>query len=130
MPDVDILAVLAATIVAFALSSTYYVVLGDRLARVSEAAAAAEQPPLWQIAAEVLRTVTIVAVVAGLASQTDTDEWTGGLVLGLALWLGFPLMLWAGAMLHERTPWQLAAIHAGDWLIKLLAVTVIVSIWQ
>jgi hypothetical protein len=30
---------------------------------------------------------------------------------------------------HERTPWKLAAIHAGDWLIKLLVVTVIVSAW-
>ena len=33
-------------------------------------------------------------------------------------------------MLHERTPWKLAAIHAGDWLVKLAVVAVIVSVWQ
>lgn len=79
---------------------------------------------------ELLRTLVVVVVVAGLASQTGTDEWSGGLVLGTALWIGFPLMLWAGAILHERVPWKLAAIHAGDWLIKLAVVTVIVSVWQ
>jgi len=27
-------------------------------------------------------------------------------------------------MIHEDTPWKLAVIHAGDWLVKLLVVTV------
>jgi hypothetical protein len=27
-------------------------------------------------------------------------------------------------------PWRLAAIHAGDWLIKLVAVTLIVGLWR
>jgi hypothetical protein len=33
-------------------------------------------------------------------------------------------------MVHERVPPKLAAIHVGDWLLKLLAVAVIVSAWQ
>lgn len=130
MPDINVLAVVVATIVAFAMSATYYVVVGDQLAEVSPAAAAEAQPPPWKIAAELVRSSITVTVIAGLASRTDTDEWTGGLLLGLALWIGFPLMLWAGAMLHENTPWKLAAIHAGDWLIKLAVVTVIVTIWH
>jgi len=69
-------------------------------------------------------------VVAGLAAQGDIDEWRGGLLLGLALWIGFPFVLWTGAMIHENTPWKLAAIHAGDWLVKLLVVAVLVSVWQ
>ena len=28
---------------------------------------------------------------------------------------------------NENTPWRLAAIHAGDWLVKLLVVALIVS---
>jgi hypothetical protein len=39
-------------------------------------------------------------------------------------------VLWTGAIVEENTPWRLAAIHAGDWLAKLLAVAVIVSVWQ
>ena len=41
MPEVDPFAVLAATLAAFVLSSTYYVVFGERLAEVSDAAARA-----------------------------------------------------------------------------------------
>lgn len=130
MPDLDVLAVLVATIAAFVCSAAYYVVLGDQLATVSEAAAAIGRPPPWAIAAELVRSLVVVCVVAGLASETGTDDWAGGLLLGLALWIGFPGVLWAGAMLHERTPWKLAAIHAGDWLAKLLIVTSIVSAWR
>lgn len=60
----------------------------------------------------------------------EVADWVGALALALALWIGFALVLWAGEILHERTPWKLAAIHAGDWLIKLTAVTVIVGVWQ
>ena len=72
MPDVNLLAVLAATLVAFVLSSTYYTLFAAELAQVSDAAASGEQPP----------------------------------------------------------PWRLAAVHGGDWLAKLLAVALIVSVWQ
>jgi Protein of unknown function (DUF1761) len=130
MPDVDVLAVLAATVAAFVLGAAYYAALGEQLAAVSEAAAAAEQPPPWEIAIELLRCLVLAAVVAGLASQGEIDEWSGGLLLGLALWIGFPLVLWTGALIHENAPVRLAAIHAGDWLAKLLAVAVIVSVWQ
>ena len=47
----------------------------------------------------------------------------------LWLWLGFSAMMWVGAILWERTPWQLAAIHAGDWLIKLLIIAAMVGAW-
>jgi hypothetical protein len=97
---------------------------------VSEAAAAGEQPPPWKLAVELLRSLTLVTVVAGLASRGDIDGWTGGLLLGVALWIGFPLVLWTGAMIWENTPGKLAALHGGDWLAKLLVVAVIVSVWQ
>ena len=130
MPDVEILAVLAAAVAAFAIGGTYYSVFGEQLAAVSDVAAAGEQPPPWVLAAELGRCLVLALVVAGLASQGEIDELAGGLALGLALWIGFPLVLWTGAMIHENTPWRLAAIHAGDWLLKLLAVGALVSVWQ
>lgn len=130
MPDVDPLAVLSATIAAFVLSSTYYTLFRAPLAEVSEAAAADQRPPPWKLAVELLRSLTLATVVAGLAARGEIDEWPGGLLLGLALWIGFPLVLCTGAMIWERTPWRLAAIHAGDWLAKLIVVGVIVSAWQ
>ena len=129
MPDLELLAILAATIIAFVLSGTYYAVLGSQLAAVSAAAGTPRPSPVVQAGAELARSLVLVTVVAGLVAQTGTDTWRGGLWLGLALWVGFPVVLWAGAMLHERTPWRLAAIHAGDWLLKLLVVATVVSVW-
>jgi hypothetical protein len=130
MPDVNLLAVLAATVAAFVLSSTYYSLFAAELAQVSDAAAAGEQPPPWKLGVELLRSFTLAAVVAGLASQGDIDTWTGGLLLGLALWTGFPLVLWTGALIWENTRPKLAALHGGDWLAKLLVVALIVTAWQ
>jgi Protein of unknown function (DUF1761) len=126
MPDIEVLPVLVATVAAFLIGGAYYAALGEQLAQVGEAH---ESTP-WTVAVEVMRCLVLAVVVAGLASQGRIDEWTGGLLLGFALWIGFPVVLWVGAMVHERVPPRLAAIHAGDWLAKLLAVAVIVSAWQ
>jgi len=123
MPEVELLAVLAATAAAFVSGGAYYAVLGAQLP------GADEQMPPWKLAVEVLRCLILATVVAGLASQGEIDEWAGGLVLGLALWIGFPLVLWIGAVIHESTPVRLAAVHGGDWLVKLLLIGVIVSVW-
>lgn len=131
MPEVNVLAVLVATIAAFVLSATYYAVLPAQGAEASDGRPAGGQPPPpWKLAVELLRSLIVAAVVAGLARHGDVDGWTGGVVLGLALWIGFPFVLWTGAMLWERTPWKLAALHGGDWLLKLPVVAVIVSVWR
>ena len=127
MPDVEILAVLAATAAAFLIGGAYYAVSGDALASASGAPADQEMPP-WTLAVELGRCLLIALVVARLASQGEIDEAAGGLALGLALWVGFPVVLLVGAVVHESTPWRAAAIHAGDWLLKLLAVGVLVSV--
>jgi hypothetical protein len=119
MPDVDALAVLVAAVAAFVMGSTYYSLVGGP---------GGETPP-WKLAVEVLRCLVLAAVVAGLAAQGEVDELAGALLLGLALWVGFPLVLWTGAILWEGTPVRQAALHGGDWLVKLLGVAAIVSLW-
>ncbi len=123
MPEIELVAVLAATAAAFVSGGAYYAVVGAQLPGANE-----PMPP-WKLAVEVLRCLVLAAVVAGLASQGRIDTWTGGLLLGVALWIGFPLVLWIGAVIHENTPLRLAIIHGGDWLVKLLLVGVIVSAW-
>jgi hypothetical protein len=51
-------------------------------------------------------------------------------VLGLVLWIGFPVVLLVGSVYHEKVPPRLAAIHAVDWLLKLLAIATIVGVWR
>ena len=128
MPDVNLIAIVVASAVTFVLGGFYYTILAKQLASVSENAGGSMKP--WQLAAEILRCIILATVVACLASMIGTDGWQDGLGLGLLLWLGFPLVLWIGAIVHERTPLKLAAIHGGDWLIKLPVIAVIVSVWN
>ncbi len=71
----------------------------------------------------------MAAVIAVLATQLDLTPWPGAVGLALGLWLAFPVVLLAGSVFHERYPAQLAAIHAGDWLLKLLVIAIIVTVW-
>ena len=130
MPDISLLAVAAGTLAAFVLGGAYYAVLGERLAAVSAASAAHGPTPSWTYVAELGRCLVLAAVLAGLAAEARVDAAAGGLLLGLVLWVGFPLVLWTGAVVHERTPPALAAIHAGDWLVKLLVVTALIAAVQ
>ena len=121
----QLLAVLAATVAAFVSGGAYYAALGAQLAEVSSAAAAGEPPPPWKLAAELARCLLLAAV--SRAWRRAATRRRG--LLGLVLWIGFPFVLWTGAMIHEDAPWRLAVIHGGDWLVKLLLVAVIVSVW-
>jgi hypothetical protein len=50
--------------------------------------------------------------------------------LALWLWFGFSAMMWTGAIMWEKTPWQIAAIHSGDWLVKTVLIAVILGAWK
>jgi Protein of unknown function (DUF1761) len=127
--SVNILAVVAAAVAAFLASGGWYAVFGDQL-KAPTTGVEVSRPPALQAAVELLRNVVVAAVVAGLVARLELDNWTGAVPLGLALWIAFPVILLAGSVFHENVPWRLAAIHAGDWLVKLLVIAVIVGLWR
>ena len=130
MPDLNFLAILLGTVVAFVMSAVYYVVLMKQLATVTRTAVPGQRPKPWQFAADLLRWFVMVTVIAGLASTLDADGWVDGLLLGLALWAGLPLVLWTGQFIHERRPLKYVAIHIGAWLLNLPVIAIIVSVWR
>ncbi|MFC9981214.1 hypothetical protein [Gordonia sp. NPDC127522] len=73
-----------------------------------------------------LRNALLVLLVAGLVAQLDPDV-TGALLLAAGLFL-IPLVLFAGAVFHEGTALSAAAVHLGDWVLKLLILVLIVSL--
>jgi hypothetical protein len=127
MPEINLLAVAVATVSAFLLGGVYYAIAGSRLAELRGTDSPPPRASRWMVPIEILRCLVLAVAVAWLATQARTESWVGGVGLGLVLWIGFPFVLWIGAVVHERTPWRLAAIHAGDWLLKLLVVAVVVS---
>lgn len=132
MPEVNLWAIVASVVAWFVVSMVWYAALGKQYAEVSEAAreAAGSAPPPAKLAVEALRGLAVSVVLAGLAAGLDITSLGGALGLGLALWIAFPVVLLVGSVQWERVPWQLGAIHAGDWLVKLLLISCIVSLWR
>jgi hypothetical protein len=128
--EVNYLAIIAAAAAAFLISAFWYGLLGSQLATLHDAYAVARSPSARDALVELIRNLVVTAVVAGLAVQVRVDGWAEGAVLGLVLWIGFPVVVLAGSVYHERVPPKLAAIHAGDWLLKLIAISMIVGVWR
>jgi hypothetical protein len=125
-----VISVLVATVAAFIGSSVWYSACGSRLAALHPAYATAERPGAPVVGLELVRTLALVVAVTVLVTRLDFDTAVAGAALGGLLWLGFPLVILSGSVLHEKVPTQLAGIHLGDWLIKLVLVTTIVSAWR
>jgi hypothetical protein len=135
MSQINAWAVGLAAVVGFVAAFAYYAALGGQLVAVGSTAAhggaaADDRQAAWVPLFELIKHLLLAAVVAGLVVAIDINTWSDALVLGLALWVGFPLVLLAGSVVHEKVPWRLAAIHAGDWFVKLLLVALIVGAWR
>lgn len=121
--------VAVAAVAAFVLSSVYYVVttpleqraLGDR-------ALDRGRPAPWKVVTELVRTAVVGAGFAWIAAQADLLALPSSLLLALVLWVAFPVVLLTGSVIWERVPWQTAAIHSGDWLLKLLLVALAIGL--
>ncbi|MFD0883813.1 DUF1761 domain-containing protein [Streptosporangium algeriense] len=127
----SVISVIVASIVAFVLSSTYYALLTPAEKRLlgERAPDRGDRPPPLKILLELARGLVVATVIAGLARYAGlTDVWST-VALGLVLWVGFPAVLLTGSMMWERTPAVTAALHAGDWLIKILVISAIVGAW-
>ena len=131
MGHMNLLAVLVAGLAAMILSMVYYIGFSRSMATLHPAYADPNaRPAPWQVGVELLRSLVLAFVVSLLAHFIRSDSAGESVHLALLLWVGFPLVLWTGAVVWERVPRKLAAIHAGDWLLKLLVVAFIVSVWQ
>jgi len=127
-----LVAIAVAALAAFVLSSLYYspLLAGNLWRAVDPVAVAGMTPSRWKVVAEILRTIVITSVVAHLVTLLGAKDWKDAVILGLWLWFGFSAMMWVGAVMWEKTLWQIAAIHSGDWLIKTVVITAILGWWR
>ena len=128
MRDPNYWAIFVAVIAVFMASSIYYVLFAGQMRKAASAASGTKRSP-WMALTELIRSFVLAFVVAHVLILTGTNGWFSSAMLGLWLWVGFPLILLSGSVLYEKVPWRLAAIHAGDWLVKLLLIAVILGVW-
>jgi len=82
---------------------------------------------VWLLPVELARSTAVATAVAVLSARTGGAGAGSAVRLGAGLWGAFPVVLLTGSVVHEKVPWQQAAIHGGDWLIKLLLIAAIVT---
>ena len=123
------LAIVVATLLAFVFSAAWYIALSQQRARLSPAAAT-QGRPRWMLPVELVRTLVVALIVAALASRLGITSLPSSVLLALGLWIGFPVILLSGSVIYENVPPKLAAIHAGDWLGKLLIIAIVVGLWR
>ena len=133
MPEINVLAVIVAAVASFVVSGGWYALLGDRmlaLQRQWRGAEAPEGPEAATMAAFFGVAVVVATATAAVVDLADVSGWAESAGLGLLLWAGYVLTQWTGSILGEGVPVQLAAIHAGDWLLHLLLIAVIIGVWR
>jgi hypothetical protein len=123
MIDLNPLAIGIAAIVLFVISTVYYSVFAAQLGTADDGEA---RPPLWKIGVELLRSLIVATVLAGYLSAMGIADLPRALLLAVSAWVAFPVVLLAGSVIWERVPARRAALHAGDWLLKLVAIGAIV----
>lgn len=130
MRRVNFIALGVVAVVAFVASSLWYspLLFGRQFVELS-GVAGSSQPNAVKALCELLRTFILAYVIALLIVRLNVTEWKAALGVGLWLWVGFPVVLLTGSMLWQNVPWQLAAIHSGDWLIKLVLIPITVAMW-
>jgi len=132
MPKLNYWAVIVAAVVVFVASSLWYVVFGNELAKVSPVFAElqAQKPAAWRMLAVFAGSVVLSFVVAYLIGLKEDVTWMGAVGIGCLLWLGLSAVQWMSSMVWEKVPLTMAAIHAGDWLVKLVVISAIVGAWR
>ena len=57
-------------------------------------------------------------------------SWKAAASLGLMLWLAFYVVQLSGAVIFDGMPLALGAVHAGDWLGKMLLIALLLGGWR
>ena len=131
MIRVNYLAIVVAAVAAFVASSAWYAVFGNiwmELRGIDPATAADMGTPARTMLFVVVQSLVVAFMLAYFVVRLRIVDWKVAVRLGALVWV-FPVMMLLGSVVHENVPLRLAAIHAGDWLVKLLLMSVILGVW-
>jgi hypothetical protein len=82
------------------------------------------------VMALVLAKLIDIKVVYALINSTDFSALKVGLSTGFLVWLGFVVPTSLSIVLWEGKPWKLWFINSSNYLVTLLVMGAILSVWQ
>jgi heme/copper-type cytochrome/quinol oxidase subunit 2 len=132
MQGMNYVAIVVAAVAAFVASVVWYALFGNAMTELREAdqtAAADSGTSVWTVLFVVAQSLVVAFMLAYFVSRLGIVDWQGAVSVGALVWV-FPAAILLGSVVHEGVPLMLAAMHAGDWLVKLLLIAVIVGVWR
>jgi len=123
-------AVLATTAAAFAASLLWYSPLLFGRIWTATSGASVGSTPAWTFLVAPLRELAVALVLAHLIARLRLFNLKGAIGFALALWTAFFAVQMTGAILWDHRPIMLTAVHAGDWLMKMLIMSIMLSAWH
>jgi hypothetical protein len=133
MKKINYWAVLVAIAVTFTASAVWYAAFAHQyfeLRGIDPNDQAATAMSAWQVLIILGRHLVVTLVMAYIFVRIGITTLKDGLGMGFLFWLGFPAVLLVGSIASDKVPFELAAIHGGDWLIKLLIIGIILAVWR
>lgn len=135
MLQVNYLAIVVGVVASVLFSALYYFLLNKQVESTRAAHGATGREvrttlTLNKLLVELVRTFVMGLVLAYAVSILGLTQLNQAAIVAFWLWLGFPVVLLVGSVIHERFPVRLAVIHAGDWLVKILIFTIILTYWK
>jgi len=135
MVHINYLAIAVATASLFIISAVYYMVLNRKVMTLrgikpKKDGKFENSMTSEKVIVELLRTYILGLIIAYAIHYLLINNAVEALYLAFWLWIGFPVILLVGSVVHENYPKKLATIHAGDWLVKLLVLTVVLTVWK
>ncbi len=123
------LGIVVSAVAVFMLSSLYYLLATPVERRlVGPSVPERGRPGPWKAISELLRTAVLASALAYLLRQSDALDISRASALALICWIGFPVVLLSGSIIWEGVHPATATMHAGDWLLKLLLIAVILGV--
>lgn len=135
MIEVNYLAIVVGTIIAVTFSALYYFLLNKRVvayrtAQLGKKADVQTTISLNRFLVEFVRTFVLGLVLANAIALLNLMELNQAILLAIWLWIGFPVVLLTGLVIHERLSAPLVAIHAGDWFAKIMIFSILLTLWR
>lgn len=126
----DYPAIVVAAIAAFAFSLFWYSPLAFGSVWVDAKGADATAMPVWKLLVAPFRELITAWLLAWLIARLGIASWKAAASLGLMLWLAFYVVQLSGAVIFDGMPLALGAVHAGDWLGKMLLIALLLGGWR
>jgi hypothetical protein len=130
---VNYLAVFVAALANYLIATVWYAVvfgsLWKRLTGITEMKPVPMNMVLVFIGSLVMSFVLMHSIAFGNA-YVNTSGVAGGLMGGFFSWLGFIAPVTMTNVIYEKRPWKLWILDNAFWLLSLLVMGTILSVWQ